>query len=38
MNKLEKITIFVMSLLTYILIVGCKVKIPQKISEVICDN
>ena len=30
MNKLEKITIFVMSLLTYILIVGCKGKTHKK--------
>lgn len=43
MNKLAKLTSFVMLLLTCILIVGCKGKNPTKkiskiISEIICDK
>ncbi len=43
MNKLAKLTFFVMLLLTCILIVGCKGKNPTKkiskiISEIICDK
>lgn len=39
MNKLAKLTSFVMLLLTCILIVGCKGKNPtKKISKIICDE